>query len=360
MSTEVLWAPVHYRKYSAEETLPSRFERLIDRMEMGPFVSGKWTVIKMHMGRQIGFTTIHPLFVKILVDKLRSYGAKVFIADQDISGARSRGYSEDYLGVPLIFACGVTGKYFVEKTVDFKTFHHLDIGGNIHDAEVMINLSHAKGHGACGFAGACKNIAMGCVTDRTRGEIHNLEGGLLWDEELCDHCEACLQSCNHHANQFDSAGRYQVFFHHCTYCQHCIKVCPKGAITLDASRFEDFQTGMAICTDEVLKTFQPGSVFYINFLLNVTALCDCWGFSTPPMIPDIGIMASRDLVAVERASLDSIRVENLIPAGIPQGFELTGQGHLFEQLHGKNPLVQLNQLEAHGLGRQAYSLSEIL
>jgi uncharacterized protein len=359
MPSEVLWAPVQFKQYAANETLPARFERLIDRMELGPVVSGKWTAIKMHLGRNIGYTTIHPLFVKILVDKLLSYGARVFITDQEIAGARSRGYSEEYLGVPIVAACGIMGKYYFEKPMDFKTFQHLDIAGNIHEAEVLINFSHVKGHGACGYGGACKNIAMGCVSDRTRSEIHSLEGGLAWNDELCNHCEACLESCTHQANQFKE-GRYTVFFHHCTYCQHCVKVCPQGALTLDASRFEDFQTGMALCTQGVLRTFYTRAVFHINFLLNITALCDCWGFSTSPLVPDLGIMASRDIVAIEQASLEAIRVEDIIRTGIPEGIKLSGKGHLFEQLHGKDPRVQLDQLQLLGLGSREYCLEEIL
>jgi uncharacterized Fe-S center protein len=128
---------------------------------------------------------------------------------------------------------------------------------------------------------------------------------------------------------------------------------------MDAHRYEDFQTGMAICTEEVLKTFQPGHVFYINFLTNITAVCDCWGMSTPSLVPDIGIMASDDIVAIERACLDAIKVENLIPQGIPSGHEMSGTGHLFEQLHGKSPFVQLDALERYGLGSQKYVIKEI-
>jgi uncharacterized Fe-S center protein len=359
MASNVLFSSVKYDKYAPDATLPAKFSRLIDQMDMEETVKDKWTVIKMHLGRNIGYSTIHPMFVKILVDKLQGYGAKVYISDQEVAGAKSRGYSEDYLGVPVVPACGVTGKYYHEKPVDFKTFKNVDIAGNIYDAEVMIVLSHVKGHGACGYGGACKNIAMGCVTDRTRQQLHGLEGGIDWDENLCSHCEMCITNCNHHANKFDNDGKYKIFFHHCTFCQHCVKVCPTSAIKMNANRFNDFQTGMAICTDEVLKVFKPGNVFYINFLTNITALCDCWGFTTPSLVPDIGIMASRDIIAIERACLDAIKFEDLLPSGVLQGTELGNSGHLFERLHHKNPFIQLEQLEKRNLGTQKYSIQEI-
>lgn len=358
MSSKILFSSVNYDKYDARVTLPAKFERLIDKMGIQDIANGKWTAIKMHLGRGIGYSTIHPLFVKKLVDKLKGYGAKVYITDQETKGAKNRGYTEDFLDAPIVPACGIMGKYYYEKQVDFHTFKNADIAGNIHDAEVMIDLSHVKGHGVCGYGGACKNIAMGCVTDRTRAQIHSLEGGLEWDEDLCTHCELCVNSCNHSANSFKS-GKYKVNFHHCTYCQHCVKVCPVAAITMNAHKYEDFQTGMAICTEEVLKTFKPGHVFYINFLTNITAICDCWGLTTPALVPDIGIMASNDIVAIERACLDAIKIENLILSGVPQGMELGKEGHLFERLHGKNPFIQLNELGKRELGSQRYEIEEV-
>lgn len=359
MSSEVLFTSVKYEKYDPSVTLPAKFGRLIDQMQLEDVVKDKWTAIKMHLGRGIGYTTIHPLFVKILVDKLKSYGAKVYITDQVVTGAKDRGYTEDFLGAPIVPVCGVMSKYFYEKKVDFRTFSNVDIGGNIYDAEVMIDFSHIKGHGACGYGGSCKNIAMGCVTDRTRQQIHGLEGGLVWNEELCTHCGMCINNCNHSANSFDENGKYKVFYHHCTNCQHCVKVCPNGAITMDSHNYEDFQTGMATCTETVLKSFEPGKVFYISFLTNITALCDCWGLTTPNLVPDLGIMASTDIVAIERACLDAIKVEDLIPAGLPIGMELGATGHLFERIHGKNPFLQLDELERLNLGTQEYNIVEI-
>lgn len=359
MPAKVLFSSVNFNKYDEDATLPAKFRRHLDQMDMEEIVKDKWTGIKMHLGRKIGYSTIHPLFIKILVDRLRDYGAKVFITDQIVSGAQNRGYTEEYLGVPITPACGIMGKYFYEKKVNFKTLKDIDVAGHIEDAEVMIDLSHVKGHGVCGYGGACKNIAMGCVTDRTRQQIHHLEGGMTWDENLCTHCEACLKNCNYRANRFDKDNKYQVIYHNCTYCQHCVKSCPTGAIVMDNQRYKDFQTGMAICTEEVLKTFLPGHVFYINFLINITALCDCWGFTTPSLVPDIGIMSSHDIVAIEKASLDAIKTEDLISSGIPQGFKLGEEGHLFERLHGKSPFVQLDELEKRGLGTQEYLLEEI-
>lgn len=133
---------------------------------------------------------------------------------------------------------------------------------------------------------------MGCVTDRTRRQIHGLEGGIEWDWDICTHCGLCIRSCNHNANSFDKNGKHKIFYHNCTLCGHCVKVCPVSAMKMAENKYEDFQTGMAICTEEVLKIFKPEHVFYINFLVNITAICDCWEFTAPSLVPDIGIIAS--------------------------------------------------------------------
>jgi len=296
------------------------------------------------------------------VDFIHRHGGECFLTDHYVyhRHPERRGYTEANLGCPILDDCGFLGKYYYEKQVEYKTFRHVDVAGLIHDADFFLDFSHVKGHGSCGMGGACKNIAMGCVTDRTRREIHGLEGGLVWDEDKCIHCDACVGSCNHQANSFDEEGKYSVNYHHCTLCQHCVKICPTGAISLDSHDYSDFQMGMAVCTKAVLDTFAPGNTFFINVLLSITALCDCWGMTTPSLVPDIGIMASDDIVAVERASLDAIRMEDLIPVGVPQGMELSGVGHLFQQLHGKDPYVQLEALESQGLGTQEYEIEQVL
>lgn len=357
MPATVLFAPMAYARYEATQTLPAKFDRLLKKSGLAERVNGKTVAIKMHVGDGIGYSTIPPVFVQKLVQFVQEAGGDCFCTDHYLfrRHPERRGYTDANLGCPLLDDCGHLGKYYYEKEVDFKTFRHVDVAGLIHDADFLIDFSHVKGHGSCAYGGACKNIAMGCVTDRTRHEIHALEGGLIWHAEKCTHCRKCIASCNHHANSFAEDGTYEVNYHHCTLCQHCLKVCPEQAIELDSHDYADFQMGMAVCTKIVADTFAPGNIYYINVLTQITALCDCWGMTTPSLVPDIGIMASDDIVAIERASLDAIRIEDLIAAGVPEGMTLGETGHLFERLHGKDPFVQLEKLEEVGLGSQAYT-----
>ena len=355
--SKVKFSSMAFSHWDANETLPAKFRRMLEGSDLGERIAKKSVAIKMHVGAGLSFSTIPPVFVRILVDYVKKQGARCFVTDHHIHGRHpeERGYSASNLGCEVLEGAGFLGKYFYTHEVDFKKLKHIDISGLINDADFLINLSHVKGHGACAFGGAVKNIAMGCVTDRTRGEIHSLEGGIEWDGEKCTHCEKCLQSCNHHANKFEN-GDYRMFYHHCTFCQHCVKVCPEGALVLTDQNNEDFNEGMAICTKEVLDSFEPGNCFHINVLTAITALCDCWGLTTPALVPDIGIMASDDIVALERASMDAIKFENLIPAGIPEGHRMGSSGHLFQRLHGKDPYAQLDKLVKYGLGSMDYEL----
>jgi uncharacterized Fe-S center protein len=360
-ASEVLFAPLAFELAEAGQTLPARFERLLDRLEFGPVVDGKRVAVKMHLGGGIGFTTVHPLFVRILVKKIKEAGGKPFATDLgwDVANAAARGYTEEVIGAPLVAAAGQADKYFYTKKVSLDSLKEIHVAGEIHDADVLVNLSHTKGHGACGYGGACKNVAMGCVTGKTRAGIHALEGGMTWDPEKCTHCEACIRACRYNANKFTKEGVYRVFYHNCVYCMHCVAACPEDAITVDPHGFKRFQEGMALATDVVLKTFPPDAVFHINVLLSVTYLCDCWGFSTPPLVPDVGILGSRDMVAIEKASLDLLDADEVLPNSLPKGRELGPKGHLFERIHYKDPFVQLRALERHGLGTQRYELVEV-
>ena len=128
---------------------------------------------------------------------------------------------------------------------------------------------------------------------------------------------------------------------------------------MTANRYRDFQAGLALCTKTVLDEFESDMVYYINFLTYITSLCDCWGLTTPPIVPDIGIMAGSDIIAIEKASMDAIKTENFIQNGIPKTHELGSEGHLFERIHGKNPFIQLEELEKLGLGTLEYEIEEV-
>ncbi len=356
---EVDFADIRPMRLDPKVTLPAKFQRMLDGLPLKDMFAGKKTAVKMHLGGNIGYSTVHPLFVRLLGEKLKVAGAKAFVTDGAgaVRNADARGYTRKTIGMPLVPVSGDDDTFFYTKKVSYRTLKKIDIAGEIRDADAMIVLSHAKGHGDCGYGGACKNIAMGCVTGRTRGSIHHLEGGLKWLKSKCVACGKCVEACPNNAAQFNEETKvFSIFYHNCTYCQHCALVCPKKAIKITGGQYHYFQEGMALCTDTVLKSFPRKSVLYINVLLNITVFCDCWGMTTPSIVPDIGIMASTDMVAIEQASLDAIKTKNFIKGSLPPGRKFGKGKHLFEKIHAKSPFVQLAALEKKGLGRSKYKL----
>ncbi len=361
MSATVYFASVAFDRIDPDATLPARFLRVLERYPLTDMVKGRRVAVKMHLGGNLGYSTIPPLFVRLLIQKLKEAGGDVFVTDVPwaTTEAVARGYTAEVLGAPILPATGRADRYFYPVPVEYKSLREIQVAGEIRDSDVLIDLSHVKGHGACGYGGACKNLAMGCVTAATRSQIHALQGGLTWQEDRCTHCESCLEACRYGANRFDEQGTYHIDYEACHYCQHCANACPEGAISIDAEAFADFQEGMALSTRAVLSSFAPGRVLFINFLLHMTYLCDCWGLTTPALLPDIGLVVSEDIVAVEQASLDLIRVEDLIWQGLPKGKRIGSEGHLFQRIHGKDPFVQVRALERYGLGTRQYELVEV-
>lgn len=360
--SKVLFADAHVKELRGEATLPAKFRRLLQQVDLKKMFDGRTVAVKMHVGGGVGYTTVHPLFVRMLVSALKGAGANVFLTDGTpaIPGALERGYTQEVLGAPLRGAAGMGDKYCYPAAINYRSLESVDLCGEIVDADAMVVLSHAKGHGDCGFGAAIKNLAMGCVTCNSRGKIHRLSNAEFgWDGELCTHCYLCRDNCPAGAISFNDAGEMRIFAHHCRYCMHCSRACPTGAVKVSAESTRYFQEGMARVTKAVLDTFEPGRVWFLNFLLNITPLCDCWGFTTPSLVPDLGIMAATDIVAIEQASLDAIKWENYIPGTLPDQLEMGDTGHLFERIHHKDPYLQVQTAAELGLGSRKYKLVEV-
>jgi hypothetical protein len=361
MPVKVTFASARPKELRAEATLPALLDRMLKGWAFKKRFSGKRVAVKMHLGGHLGYTTIHPLLVGRVVRAVKEAGGKPFITDSPdaVLNARDRGYTAEVLGAPLLPVAGIADKYVYSRRVNFRTMKTVELAGNIVDADAMIVLSHGKGHGQSGFGGAIKNIAMGCVDSPTRGKIHRLmSAAFRWDASRCTGCLLCRDNCPNAAITFKD-GKIELFDHHCKYCMHCVSACPKKAITIDQSGYRYFQRGMALTVREALKTFQKGRVFYVTVLMNVTPFCDCWGFTTPSIVPDVGIIASDDIVAVETAAVDLIRAEDFIEGSLPSPLKRAGRGHLFQQIHGKDPYVQIEECVKLGLGQREYRVVNV-
>ena len=196
---------------------------------------------------------------------------------------------------------------------------------------------------------------MGCVTSKSRAAMHALEGTLEWADKRCTRCKRCIRECPTDAIGFNKQGKLNIFWHHCRMCRHCMLICPAKAITIGGHRFDRFQDGLARVAKRVLDCFKPERVLHINVLTNITIFCDCWGLTTPALVPDVGIFAGDDIVAVDDASLRAIKTQHLIPGSLTPPFKLNRGGHLFEKIHGRDPYKQVRALAALRAGSDDYA-----
>ncbi len=358
----IRFASAHVKRLSADATLPAKFQRLLGQYDLPARFGNRTVAIKMHFGGNLGYTTIHPLFVQLLVKAIQDAGGRPFCVDGSFSvgAARARGYTAEVLGCPIVGAGGVADKYVYEVPAHYDSLDVIKLMGNIVDADAMVVLSHGKGHGHTSFGAAIKNIAMGCVACETRGKIHGLMAGHFdWQSEACTHCRQCVENCPTKAASFDAQDRLTISEHHCRYCMHCVEACPAACLQVDGSRYRAFQHGMALAVKACLDRFEADRVLYLTCLLNITPLCDCWGFSLPAVVPDIGILAGDNVVAIEQAALDLIDADNYIPGSLPDQMTMGAEGHLFQRIHNKDPYVQVEACADMGLGSREYHRVEV-
>ena len=365
--SKVFFASAQVPELKWQSTLPGKLDAILGKLEIAEELKGKRVCIKMHLGGNVGYTTIHPVFVRRLVSFIKAAGGRPFITDnhQAALSAHERGYTQETIGCPIIPAAGAADKYFYTHAVDYKNLKELRIAGEMWDADYLVCFSHAKGHGNSGFGGAIKNLALGAMIEKSRGALHMVQHAeKFWNSEKCTHysdgCNKCIEACKVHAMRFADDQTLHVGFHECNFCFECNELCPTKALTIRDEIAQDFQEVMALATELVLGSFPGGNSVFITLANSITPFCDCWGFSTPSLVPDIGLFASKDIVAIDKAALDSIDYKNLIPGSIPPWLIMRDiEGHLFKKIHGKDPYIQVKACERRGLGSSSYELEEI-
>ena len=355
----------------AEETLPAKLDLFLERLHLRERVKDELVAIKMHTGNNIGYSTVHPVFVRKVVQAIVDGGGKPFIADVswDVEGAELRGYSRETLGCPVYPAAGPEDKYSYRHHRPYKNIQEWEVAGLIQDASFLVNLAHVKGHPSCGFGAAFKNLALGCMAGRTRGAMHDtMQYDPYWFPELCPDAETrqrIIAACPHAALVEDKENPELLHLHpeECNACGRCLQVAPPGSLKIDARNFHSFMEACAISVSLTLSTFAPGKAVHINLATHMTPLCDCFGYTSMPILPDAGIFASDDIVALDQATLDVIASSQLIEENLPLAMEVhTREGHPFRWLHGplKDPYKVTEYGEALGLGSREYELVDLL
>ena len=370
MKSTVYYGSPRQAKLKAEETLPAKLDLLIDKLDIRERVKGEVVAVKLHVGNNIGYSMIHPVFIRKVVQAVKDGGGKPFVCDVewDVAGAESRGYTSEVLGCPVIPVGGIGDKYFHAHERPFKNIREWKVAGMIQDAGFLINFAHAKGHPSCAYGGAFKNIALGCMVAPTRSAMHDTcHYDPYWFREKApgDTYKEIISACPHEAVSEDKErpGDLHLHIEFCNQCGRCLDVAPAGSLKIDPANFYVFQEACANSVDIALSTFEEKKHTHLVLATQMTPVCDCFGFTSMPIVPDAGIFGSDDIVAVDQAVLDIIGETSLIEENVPTSMEVhTREGHPLQWLHGpyKNPYKVLEYGAALGLGNREYELQDLL
>lgn len=363
MASPVYFANTHCR--SSKDNNLTKIKKLCRAIDIASFVKpDDLTAIKLHFGEHGNDTYLHPLFARTVVDQVHALGAKAFLTDTTTlySGSRSNaidhlhtayahGFAYSNMLAPVIIADGLDGQNEKLVPVNLKHFKNVRIATEITKAQSMIMLSHFKGHEMAGFGGAIKNLAMGCASFLGKRDQHNTK--LAVNQQTCVACGQCIPVCPATSIHFNEAKRAAIDTDSCLGCFECITVCQTKAIDIDWET--DLPLFMERMTEYAYGAVQgkQGRIGYINAVINVTPDCDCVGWSDTPLVPNIGLLASTDPIALDQACFDLVKQA--------QGYDGTPSGEdkftaRWDKTYG---LMQLTYGEAIGLGSTEYELIEI-
>jgi len=364
--SKVYFGSVRSVSASAEHSIVGKFDAVVKRLRIKEAVKDKIVAIKMHTSADVGITTVHPFLVGRLVGVIKEGGGKPYIVDimEWHMDAARRGYAQETIGCPIMPAAGPADRYYVEKEVNYKGLKTLQLGGNIKDADILVGLAHLKGHNSTGYGGAIKNLALGCFTQKTRWAMHaTQQWDKYWDKQKSRDAKKLVKACPFGCIKYKD-GNLKVQFDLCNQCMRCVAADSDGCLQINRENFLSFAEINAIATQIVLSHFAEENRFFVNVAMDITEYCDCWGYSTGQIFTDLGMLGSKNLVALDKACLDLLADKPLIKENVSQNLEVNDDPelHPFARLHGpyKDPYNMIRLAQKYGLGSSEYELEEVL
>ncbi len=375
--SKVYFGSINHGQVAQFASLANKLDVIIASLDFSTLAKRDKVAIKMHLGFTDGAQTIPSFYVRRVVEKIKETGAYPYITDNPTSvyNAAQRGYTQETCGCPIIPIAGIKDLYSYSTEINYRNVDFMNMAGVLHDSDGLVNLSHVKAQNNVGYAAALKNLGVGGYIGSDRwSKIHGIFNSFpVWDPEKCTpvHAKKLVESCPYGCIRYDE-GRHSlaVSFGGCynSNCFECLRADGDvGCLKMDPEIFETFHEIIAIGSKKILDRFDKSKVFHLNFLMDMTPTCDCMGVIQPQIVPDIGIVGSRDIVAAEHASIDLIAKEELIYGKVPPYFkhlnrDISKDLHPFQRLYGllKDPYNVTRFGEKHGLGFRSYELIETL
>lgn len=320
MGSQVCFADMHVKP---GDSILAKFERLVEKAGIDQIdFKDKFVAVKVHFGEYGNMAFLRHQYAKVLCDCIKARGGKPFLTDcntlyvgyrnnalNHLDAAFLNGYNPLSTGVHTIIADGLRGTDEREIPVEGGEYvKEAKIGAAVAEADIIVSLTHFKGHVNAGFGGALKNIGMGCGSKKGKMEMHS-SGTPRIDAGKCIGCGMCVDHCaNDGVHVVD--GTAVIDEDHCVGCGFCIAYCPTGAIM---TKWDEAKPVMNCKIAEYTKAILDGKpAFHVSLVLDVSPDCDCERHNDVPVIPNVGMFASFDPVALDQACVDAANRQPVI------------------------------------------------
>ena len=352
--------------------LPEKLKRLCRKAGLQTMdLENKFVAIKMHFGELGNIAYLRPNYAKAVADLVKEAGGKPFLTDcntlypgsrknalEHLDCAQENGFNEITTGCHVIIGDGLRGTddciVPVEGGVYCKEAY---IGRAVMDADVFISLTHFKGHESTGFGGALKNIGMGCGSRAGKMQQH-ASGKPAINTDVCRGCHRCAKECGSDAISYVDK-KAVIDYDKCKGCGRCIGACSFDAVyNPNSSANELLDRKMAEYAQAVCHG-RP--CFHISLVQDISPNCDCHGENDAPILPDIGMFASFDPVALDQACADAcLKAKPIENSQLGEHLSQEDWHCHHDHFKDSNPNIEwkatLEQAEKIGLGSREYEL----
>ncbi|MDO4586805.1 MAG: DUF362 domain-containing protein [Planctomycetia bacterium] len=349
-------------------SLLQKLERLVCRAGFEKIeFKNKYAALKIHFGERGNLAYLRPNYAKVFVDLVQRNGGKAFLTDcntlyvggrknalDHLETAYENGFNPFATGCHILIADGLKGTDEQLISIQGEYIKEAKIGRAIADADVLITLTHFKLHECAGIGGVLKNIGMGCGSRAGKMEMHS-SGKPQVDRSQCVHCGSCLKNCAHQAISMDG-GKAKIDPQKCVGCGRCIGVCPVDAIC--PAFDEAFNVLNKKIAEYSLAAVKDKTHFHVSFVMDVSPFCDCHGENDVPIVPNVGILASFDPVALDLACADLVNKQPIVQNSLLEKVPLNKD--YFYSVHPSTDWrVLIDHAVKIGLGNDEYDLIKI-
>lgn len=352
------------------DNLQQKLARLMKKAGIGNIdFDKKYAAIKIHFGEPGNLAYLRPNYARTVAEVIKELGGKPFLTDcntlyvggrknalDHIESAYVNGFTPYTTGCHILIGDGLKGTDDVLVPVKGGEYvKEAKIGRAVMDADVFISLSHFKGHECTGFGGALKNIGMGCGSRAGKMEMHSA-GKPHINQDLCVGCGRCAKICAHDAPKITDR-KATIDHDKCVGCGRCIGVCPQDAVLAASDESNDILNKKIAEYTKAVIDGRPH--FHISLVVDVSPYCDCHAENDAAVVPNVGMFASFDPVALDRACADAVNRQPVIANTVLAEHDHEGHDHFGAISPTTNWQVALEHGEKLGIGTQEYELVEV-